>query len=88
VRESYLLIGVPTGNSEPVWPKYSSGAGIILKQAAEALAAMDISATRFQRRGREEERISLSLSRRWFTRPVMYANSRAPIVVSHYESTW
>jgi hypothetical protein len=43
-----------------VWSKYSSGAGIISKQAGEALAAMDISATRFQRRGREEERISLS----------------------------
>jgi len=35
--------------------KYSSGAGIISKQAAKALAATDISATRFQRWGREQE---------------------------------
>ena len=43
------------GRRLPVWPKYSSGARIISKQTAEALAATDISATRFQRWGREQE---------------------------------
>jgi hypothetical protein len=45
----------------PVWSKYSSGAVIITKQTAEALAAADTTASRLRQRGREEEGVSLTL---------------------------
>ena len=37
------------------WSKYSSGAAIISKQTAEALATADTTARRVRQRGREEE---------------------------------
>ena len=58
-RSKALVLRIDSRSRElramPVWPKYSSGAEIISKQTVEALAATDISATRFQGRGREED---------------------------------